>query len=146
MGKVTGFLEIAREDTPLRPVEERVRDWHEVQLDPSPEEVRAQGARCMDCGIPFCHTGCPLGNIIPDWNDFAYRDRWREALERLHSTNNFPEFTGLVSSGRSSAAAGRRASSRRSGPSGARVVRWRWWARDPRAWRRRSSSPALATR
>jgi glutamate synthase (NADPH/NADH) small chain len=96
MGKVTGFLEHDREDTPCRPVAERLHDWHEVQLDPSPEAVRAQAARCMDCGIPFCNSGCPLGNIIPDWNDFAYRDRWEEALGRLHSTNNFPEFTGLV--------------------------------------------------
>jgi glutamate synthase (NADPH/NADH) small chain len=96
MGKVTGFLEFGRKETPYRPVEERVRDWHEVQIDPPVEDVRQQAARCMDCGIPFCNTGCPLGNIIPDWNDFAYRDKWRDALERLHSTNNFPEFTGLV--------------------------------------------------
>ena len=73
-----------------------MHDWHEVQLDPPVEEVKKQAARCMDCGIPFCNNGCPLGNIIPDWNDFAYRDKWRDALERLHSTNNFPEFTGLV--------------------------------------------------
>jgi glutamate synthase (NADPH/NADH) small chain len=96
MGKATGFLEYGRVETPLRDPAERVRDWHEVQLDPSPEQVRQQAARCMDCGIPFCNNGCPLGNVIPDWNDFAYRDRWRAALERLHSTNNFPEFTGLV--------------------------------------------------
>ena len=96
MGKVTGFIEFARENTPQRPVEERLRDWHEVQLDPSPEQVKKQAARCMDCGIPFCNSGCPLGNIIPDWNDFAYRDRWQDALARLQSTNNFPEFTGLV--------------------------------------------------
>jgi glutamate synthase (NADPH/NADH) small chain len=96
MAKATGFLEYGRESTPHRPVEERVSDWHEVQLDPPPEAVKKQAARCMDCGIPFCNNGCPLGNIIPDWNDFAYRDKWRDALERLHSTNNFPEFTGLV--------------------------------------------------
>lgn len=96
MGKVTGFLEYERQDTPLRPVRERVRDWHEVQLDPPPEQVRMQAARCMDCGVPFCVQGCPLGNLIPDWNDLAYREQWRDALERLHSTNNFPEFTGLV--------------------------------------------------
>jgi len=96
MGKVTGFIEFGREITPYRPVEERLRDWHEVQLDPSPEQVKKQAARCMDCGIPFCNDGCPLGNIIPDWNDFAYRDKWQDALVRLHSTNNFPEFTGLV--------------------------------------------------
>lgn len=96
MGKVTGFLEYGRIDTPLRSVEERVHDWHEVQLDPSPEEVRVQAARCMDCGVPFCNNGCPLGNLIPDWNDLTYRERWREALDRLHSTNNYPDFTGLV--------------------------------------------------
>jgi glutamate synthase (NADPH/NADH) small chain len=96
MAKVTGFLEYERKDTPYRPVAERLRDWREVQLDPSPDDVRTQAARCMDCGVPFCNSGCPLGNIIPDWNDFAYRDRWQDALERLHSTNNFPEFTGLV--------------------------------------------------
>ena len=96
MGKVTGFIDFGRENTPHRPVEERVRDWQEVQLDPSPEAVKRQAARCMDCGIPFCNNGCPLGNIIPDWNDLAYRDQWQAALTRLHSTNNFPEFTGLV--------------------------------------------------
>jgi glutamate synthase (NADPH/NADH) small chain len=96
MGKVTGFLEYRREDTPHRPVEERLRDWREVQADPPPERVREQAARCMDCGIPFCNDGCPLGNIIPDWNDFLYRDKLHDALVRLHSTNNFPEFTGLV--------------------------------------------------
>jgi glutamate synthase (NADPH/NADH) small chain len=96
MAKVTGFLEYGRENTPHRPPAERVRDWHEVQLDPSPEAVKKQAARCMDCGIPFCNNGCPLGNIIPDWNDLVYRDKWQHALARLHSTNNFPEFTGLV--------------------------------------------------
>jgi len=96
MGKVTGFVEFGRENTPHRPPAERVRDWHEVQLDPSPEAVKKQAARCMDCGIPFCNNGCPLGNIIPDWNDLVYRDKWQDALARLHSTNNFPEFTGLV--------------------------------------------------
>ena len=96
MAKVTGFLEYGRENTPHRPPAERVRDWHEVQLDPSPEAVKKQAARCMDCGIPFCNNGCPLGNIIPDWNDLVYRDKWQDALARLHSTNNFPEFTGLV--------------------------------------------------
>jgi glutamate synthase (NADPH/NADH) small chain len=96
MGKVTGFLEHAREDTPYRPVEERLRDWREVQAEPPARQVREQAARCMDCGIPFCNDGCPLGNIIPDWNDLLYRDKLRDALVRLHSTNNFPEFTGLV--------------------------------------------------
>src|SRR5262245_13093319 len=96
MGKVTGFLEYPRRDTPYRPVSERLRDWREVQRDPPLEVVREQAARCMDCGIPFCNDGCPLGNVIPDWNDLLYRDKLRDALERLHSTNNFPEFTGLV--------------------------------------------------
>jgi len=96
MGKPTGFLEERRQGTAYRPVEERLRDWHEVQQDFAPEQTRRQAARCMDCGVPFCNNGCPLGNVIPDWNDLVYRDRWREALDRLHSTNNFPEFTGLV--------------------------------------------------
>ena len=96
MGKVTGFLEFDREATPMRPVAERLRDWHEVQADLDPERTRKQAARCMDCGVPFCNNGCPLGNVIPDWNDLVYRDKWEDALWRLHSTNNFPEFTGLV--------------------------------------------------
>jgi len=96
MGKPAGFLEYRREPTPQRPVQERLRDWHEVQGDFSEEQARHQGARCMDCGVPFCNSACPLGNVIPDWNDLVHRGRWREALDRLHSTNNFPEFTGLV--------------------------------------------------
>jgi glutamate synthase (NADPH) small chain len=96
MGKQGGFLQYDRCDMPKRPVDERVKDFRAVQLDNSPEELRDQAARCMDCGIPFCHDGCPLGNTIPDWNDLAYRDRWHEALARLHSTNNFPEFTSWV--------------------------------------------------
>ena len=96
MGKVTGFLEIKREMAPRRPVEERLNDWSQVYQDPDDKLVQSQGARCMDCGIPFCHTGCPLGNIIPDWNDLVYRDRWQEAIAVLHKTNNFPEFTGWV--------------------------------------------------
>jgi glutamate synthase (NADPH/NADH) small chain len=96
MGKVTGFLEYAREGTRYRPVRERVRDWNAVQLDPPVEQVRDQAARCMDCGIPFCNNGCPLGNVIPDWNDLLYRNKGEDALVSLHSTNNFPEFTGLV--------------------------------------------------
>ncbi len=96
MGKPTGFLEIGRAKQPYRPVEERVRDWKQVMLPYPTETLRKQSARCMDCGIPFCHQGCPLGNIIPDWNDLVYRDRWREAIDRLHATNNFPEFTGTL--------------------------------------------------
>jgi glutamate synthase (NADPH) small chain len=96
MGKVTGFLEIQRQMAPRRPVEERIKDWFQVYHEPEDLLVQAQGARCMDCGIPFCHTGCPLGNIIPDWNDLVYQNRWREAIDVLHKTNNFPEFTGWV--------------------------------------------------
>jgi glutamate synthase (NADPH/NADH) small chain len=96
MGKITGFMEIKRETPSRRPVSERLRDWREYDLKMPEDKLRAQGARCMDCGIPFCHKGCPLGNIIPDWNDLIYRGRWKEAIERLHSTNNFPEFTGRV--------------------------------------------------
>jgi glutamate synthase (NADPH/NADH) small chain len=96
MGKVTGFIEIQRRKHPTRAVGERVHDWHEVYL-PYPEEgLREQAARCMDCGIPFCHSGCPLGNLIPDWNDLIYRERWKAAIDRLHATNNFPEFTGRL--------------------------------------------------
>ena len=96
MGKTTGFLEFERRLPARRPVEERLRDWNELEGKHSDEDLSEQGARCMDCGIPFCHKGCPLGNIIPDWNDFVYRHRWEDAIERLHSTNNFPEFTGRV--------------------------------------------------
>ncbi len=96
MGKITGFMEIQRETPSRRPVGERLKDWREFDLKMPEDKLRAQGARCMDCGIPFCHKGCPLGNIIPDWNDLVYRGRWREAIERLHSTNNFPDFTGRV--------------------------------------------------
>ena len=96
MGKVTGFIEIKRKKHPTRSIEERVRDWREVYLPSSTADLQAQGARCMDCGIPFCHQGCPLGNLIPDWNDLVYRDRWSTAIDRLHATNNFPEFTGRL--------------------------------------------------
>src|SRR5687768_2534296 len=98
MGKPTGFKEIPREMPKRRPVELRVLDWNEIYNPLPDEKLRAQGARCMDCGIPFCHgpTGCPLGNIIPEWNDLVYKNRWRDAIEMLHKTNNFPEFTGRV--------------------------------------------------
>jgi glutamate synthase (NADPH/NADH) small chain len=96
MGKTTGFMEYERELPRRRPVPVRLRDWREV-YEPFPEEsTKVQGARCMDCGIPFCHDGCPLGNLIPEWNDLVYRDDWPEAIERLHATNNFPEFTGRL--------------------------------------------------
>ena len=96
MGKITGFLEYERSDRHYQPVEERVRHWQEFVL-PLPEaETRTQAARCMDCGIPYCHTGCPVNNQIPDWNDLVYRGNWREAARNLHSTNNFPEVTGRI--------------------------------------------------
>src|SRR5215471_16132155 len=96
MGKPTGFIEIHRKKHPTRPVAERLQDWREVYLRYADSDLASQGARCMDCGIPFCHQGCPLGNLIPDWNDLVYRDRWRAAIDRLHTTNNFPEFTGKL--------------------------------------------------
>ena len=96
MGKPTGFIEIQRKKHPTRPVDERIHDWREVYLPSPTGDLMEQGARCMDCGIPFCHQGCPLGNLIPDWNDLVYRDRWRVAIDRLHATNNFPEFTGRL--------------------------------------------------
>jgi glutamate synthase (NADPH/NADH) small chain len=105
MGKPTGFLEYERQTAPDRPAAERVTDWEEFHLEPDEEVLRTQSARCMDCGIPFCHTGtlisgmaagCPIHNVIPEWNDLVYRGLWRAALERLHKTNNFPEFTGRV--------------------------------------------------
>ncbi|HLX44402.1 MAG TPA: glutamate synthase subunit beta [Bryobacteraceae bacterium] len=96
MGKVTGFLEYSRETPTRRQVAERVNDWFEIYQDFPAEKVQRQAARCMDCGIPFCHTGCPLNNVIPDWNDLVFRDQWRDAIRALHATNNFPEFTGRV--------------------------------------------------
>jgi glutamate synthase (NADPH) small chain len=96
VGKITGFLEYTREVPERRPIAERVNDYFEVYQDFPVEKVRTQGARCMDCGVPFCHTGCPLNNLIPDWNDLVYRDRWRDAVRVLHATNNFPEFTGRI--------------------------------------------------
>ncbi len=96
MGKPTGFIEIKRAKPHARPVLERIKDWQEVYVSETETRVREQGARCMDCGIPFCHEGCPLGNLIPDWNDLVYRHRWEAAIERLHSTNNFPEWTGRL--------------------------------------------------
>jgi glutamate synthase (NADPH/NADH) small chain len=96
MGEATGFLKYGRETPTRRPVPVRLRDWKEV-YEPFPaEHLQTQAARCMDCGIPFCNNGCPLGNLIPDWNDLVYRSHWKEAIERLHATNNFPEFTGRL--------------------------------------------------
>jgi len=96
MGKDTGFLEYQRELAPRRPVTERVNDWFEIYLDFPEANLRTQGARCMDCGVPFCQTGCPVNNLIPDWNDLVYHGRWKEAVRQLHATNNFPEFTGRI--------------------------------------------------
>ena len=96
MGQVGGFLKIHRVDGRKRPIEERVNDFGEYQKGLTVPELQEQGARCMECGVPFCHSGCPLGNLIPDWNDLVYRDRWREAIDALHATNNFPEFTGRI--------------------------------------------------
>jgi glutamate synthase (NADPH/NADH) small chain len=96
MGKPTGFIEHARSKPPARPVTERIGDYRHVYYAYPAEDLARQASRCMDCGIPFCHQGCPLGNLIPDWNDLVYRDNWKAAIERLHQTNNFPEFTGLL--------------------------------------------------
>ncbi len=96
MAKITGFMEYERAKQPYRPVEERLQDWNQVMAPWQIDPLQDQAARCMDCGIPFCHQGCPLGNLIPDWNDLVYRDQWRDAIKRLHATNNFPEFTGTL--------------------------------------------------
>jgi len=96
MGKTTGFLEIERKERHYLPVEKRVKNYQEFVINLGDKELRNQGARCMDCGIPYCHSGCPVNNLIPDWNDLVYQDDWRAASERLHATNNFPEFTGRV--------------------------------------------------
>jgi glutamate synthase (NADPH/NADH) small chain len=96
MGKTTGFLEYPRETAERRPVAQRIHDWFEIYLPFPVESAQKQGARCMDCGVPFCHTGCPLNNLIPDWNDLVFHGRWREASRQLHATNNFPEFTGRI--------------------------------------------------
>ena len=96
MGDVRGFMKFGRKVSGKEPVPERIKHYREFLTVLSEDELRKQGARCMDCGVPFCHTGCPLGNIIPDWNDLVFRDHWREAINRLHATNNFPEFTGRV--------------------------------------------------
>jgi len=105
MGKPTGFLEFERQVAAERDPLQRVNDWEEFHLHIADKTLQQQGARCMDCGIPFCHTGqlisgmasgCPINNLIPEWNDLVYRGLWRDALDRLHKTNNFPEFTGRV--------------------------------------------------
>ena len=96
MGKTTGFLEYKREDEGYLKVENRLKNYKEFTVPLKEEKLKNQGARCMDCGIPFCHSGCPLGNLIPDFNDKVYKGRWKEAAQILHATNNFPEFTGRL--------------------------------------------------
>ena len=96
MADPKGFLTTPRETPARRPVDVRIRDWREVYTDFTAGRLERQAGRCMDCGIPFCHTGCPLGNLIPEWNDLVWRHDWYEASERLHATNNFPEFTGRL--------------------------------------------------
>lgn len=96
MGKPTGFMEYPRQDRTYAPVADRINHFNEFAIDLNESELRNQGARCMDCGIPFCHQGCPVNNIIPDWNDLVYHGDWQAALDSLHSTNNFPEFTGRI--------------------------------------------------
>jgi glutamate synthase (NADPH/NADH) small chain len=98
MGRVGAFIKVPRQDPPERDPAERIRDLKEFVGTLPLVELREQGARCMECGVPFCHDGCPLGNLIPDWNDLVYRDRWEEAIQQLHRTNNFPEFTRCRSS------------------------------------------------
>ena len=96
MGDPRGFIRHGREMPKRRPVPVRLRDWKEVYEPFSGEALQKQASRCMDCGIPFCNNGCPLGNLIPDWNDLVYKNNWREAIDALHATNNFPEFTGRL--------------------------------------------------
>jgi glutamate synthase (NADPH) small chain len=96
MGKIRGFLEIGRVKNDRRPVDERIKDWREFELEYPEPALRDQAARCMDCGVPYCHDGCPLGNLIPEWNDLVYAGRFGDAAASLHATNNFPEITGRV--------------------------------------------------
>jgi glutamate synthase (NADPH/NADH) small chain len=96
MGKPTGFMEFERLDEGYEPIEKRLTHYKEFVQTLSDDQAKTQGARCMDCGIPFCNNGCPVNNIIPDWNDLVYRGNWKQALEVLHSTNNFPDFTGRI--------------------------------------------------
>ncbi|MBL7686361.1 MAG: glutamate synthase subunit beta [Deltaproteobacteria bacterium] len=96
MGKITGFMEYGRDKYPERPIDERLKDYQEIYTPFPKDRLNQQAARCMDCGVPFCNQGCPLGNLIPEWNDLIYKNRWKEAIDRLHATNNFPEFTGIL--------------------------------------------------
>ena len=96
MGKIRGFMDYDRADEAYLSVTKRLKNYDEFTIEPKDTELEQQGGRCMDCGVPFCHSGCPLGNLIPDFNDAVYNKEWKEALEILHSTNNFPEFTGRL--------------------------------------------------
>ena len=96
MGKITGFMEIRKKDRKYLDVDSRITNYNEFVLPLTDDETKDQAARCMDCGVPYCHSGCPVNNQIPDWNDLVYSDKWEEALNNLHSTNNFPEFTGRI--------------------------------------------------
>ncbi len=96
MGKITGFLEFERKIEQYQPVKNRIQDYNEFTIPMPEEKLKNQGSRCMDCGIPFCHSGCPLGNLIPDFNDAVHRGKWQKAATILHATNNFPEFTGRL--------------------------------------------------
>ena len=96
MGKITGFMEFQRAERPYEPVEQRVKTWGEFVVPLAEKDTKVQAARCMDCGIPYCHNGCPVNNQIPDWNDLVFNGHWRQALDNLHSTNNFPEVTGRI--------------------------------------------------
>ena len=169
MGKVTGFKEFAREAAPYRDPATRIRDFDEIYTPHADERLQTQGARCMDCGVPFCQSddGCPVYNLIPEWNDLVYQGRWREALDRLHRTNNFPEVTGRVCPAPCEgscvlgiadppvtikniemAIADRGFDEGWVGahPPAARTGRaWRWWVRARPAWRRRHSSTPPGT-
>jgi glutamate synthase (NADPH) small chain len=135
MGKVNGFLEFERLSEAAEQVETRVKHYREFVLHLSDQQAAQQGARCMDCGIPFCQSGCPVNNIIPDWNDLVYRGDWKNAIDNLHSTNNFPEFTGRVCPAPCEAACTLNINN---DP--------RWWVRAPPVWRLRSSWRAPDTR
>ena len=109
MADPQGFLKVRERELPTRrPVPVRIRDWREVYQEQELGQLQRQAGRCMDCGIPFCHNGCPLGNLIPEWNDLVWRQDWQDAIERLHATNNFPEFTGTLCPAPCEAACGRR--------------------------------------
>jgi hypothetical protein len=169
MGKVTGFLEFERLEEGYEPVGLRLKNWKEFVIGLSADQARVQGARCMDCGTPFCNQGCPVNNIIPDFNDLVYRGDWQQAIDVLHQTNNFPEFTGRVCPAPCEAACtlnvndergghqeprardhrpglGRGLGAAATGGPAKRPARWPWSAAARPAWRRRSSWRAPATR